>query len=144
MKGIMSTKEALQFAIKSDLDLVEISPNASPPVCRILDFGKFKYQIKRRANEAKKKQKSTSLKEIKFRVNIGPGDFGTKLNKIKSFISQNDKVKVSLWFKGREIAHQNLAHKLFERILNELGDQAKIISSPKIEGKQMIMVLGHN
>lgn len=141
MIGVVDIREALAQAEKAGLDLVEISPNAEPPVCKILDFGKFKYEAKKRVHDAKKKQKVIVLKEIKFKPNIGQGDFDTKLRKIKEFLQEGDKVKISLWFKGREIVHNEIGMKLFERITESLGDLVKIESEPKMEGKQIIMVV---
>ncbi len=141
MIGIVGIKEALEQAEKAGLDLVEISPNAEPPVCKILDFGKFKYETKKRLHDAKKKQKATIIKEIKFKLNIGQGDFDVKLRRIKEFLNEGDKVKISLWFKGREIVHNEIGMRLFERISADLGDLAKVEVEPKMEGKQIIMVV---
>lgn len=141
MLGVRSIKEAMELAIKAGLDLVEISPTAEPPVCKILDFGRFKYEEKKREHDAKKKQKTVTLKEMKFKPNIGQGDFDTKLRKIKEFLQNGDKVKVSLWFKGREIVHNDIGMKLFERIIENLGELAKIEFAPKLEGKQIMMVV---
>ncbi|UCM93399.1 MAG: translation initiation factor IF-3 [Rickettsia endosymbiont of Cimex lectularius] len=141
MLGIVSIKNALEQAEKAGLDLVEISPNAEPPVCKILDFGKFKYESKKRVHDAKKKQKIIVLKEMKFKPNISQGDFNVKLRKIKDFLKEGDKVKISLWFKGREIIHNDIGMKLFDRISLELEGLAKIDSAPKMEGKQVIMLV---
>lgn len=141
MVGIVAIHEALEQAVRASLDLVEISPNAEPPVCKILDFGRFKYESKKRSHDAKKKQKAVILKEMKFKPNIGQGDFDVKLRKIKEFLDQGDKVKVSLWFKGREIVHNEIGIKLFERIIAELAECAKVEFEPKMEGKQIIMVV---
>ncbi|MCC8417662.1 MAG: translation initiation factor IF-3 [Rickettsia endosymbiont of Bryobia graminum] len=141
MLGIVSTKDALAQAEKAGLDLVEISPNAEPPVCKILDYGKYKYESKQRVHEAKKKQKVVVLKEMKFRPNIGQGDFDVKLRKIKDFLKEGDKVKISLWFKGREIVHNEIGMDLFKRITAELEGIAKIDSAPKMEGKQITMLV---
>lgn len=141
MLGVVGIREALDLAEKAGLDLVEISPNAEPPVCKILDFGKFKYETKKRLHDAKKKQKIIVLKEMKFKPNISQGDFDVKLRKIKDFLKEGDKVKISLWFKGREIVHNEIGMKLFERISAELQELAKIDQAPKMEGKQIIMVV---
>ncbi|WP_375327553.1 translation initiation factor IF-3 [Candidatus Tisiphia endosymbiont of Nemotelus uliginosus] len=141
MCGIVSIKEALDRAEKANLDLVEISPNAEPPVCKILDFGKYKYENKKRIHDAKKKQKTIVLKEMKFKPNISQGDFEIKLRKIKDFFKEGYKVKISLWFKGREIIHNDIGLKLFARITTELEGIAKIDSAPKMEGKQIIMLV---
>jgi len=131
-------------AKSAGLDLVEISPTANPPVCKILDFSRYKYESKKKKQEAKKKQKKTSLKEMKFKVNIGVGDFKVKLDKIKKFLESGDKVKVSLWFKGREIVYKDKGHEVFNNIISELGSTAKLDSEPKMEGKQIIMILSPN
>lgn len=141
MLGIVGIREALELAAKASLDLVEISPNAEPPVCKILDFGKFKYENKKRLQGAKKKQRVVVLKEMKFKPNISQGDYEVKLRKIKDFLKEGDKVKISLWFKGREIIHNDIGMKLFERITLQLENLAKIDSPPKMEGKQIIMLV---
>ncbi len=141
MIGIIIIGEALEYAERAGLDLVEISPNAEPPVCKILDFGKFKYESKKRIQDAKKKQRVVVLKEMKFKPNISHGDFNVKLRKIKDFLKEGDKVKISLWFKGREIIHNDIGMKLFDRISLELKGLAKIDSPPKMEGKQIIMLV---
>ena len=144
MIGVVSIADAMRQASAKGLDLVEISPNAEPPVCKILDFSRYKYDSKKRQQEAKKKQKRTSLKEMKFKVNIGQGDFDVKINKIRKFLESGDKVKVSLWFKGREIVHRDKGHELFQKVLESLGEVAKIDAEPKMEGKQIIMILSSN
>ncbi|WP_425360055.1 translation initiation factor IF-3 [Candidatus Tisiphia endosymbiont of Ceraclea dissimilis] len=144
MLGIVSIREALEYAEKAALDLVEISPNAEPPVCKILNFGKFKYDSKKRIQDSRKKQRIIVLKEMKFKPNISQGDFDVKLRKIKDFLKEGDKVKISLWFKGREIIHNDIGMKLFDRILLELEGLAKIDSAPKMEGKQIIMLVSPN
>ena len=144
MIGVVTLQEAMSQAAIAGLDLVEISPTAEPPVCKILDFSRFKYDAKKRQQESKKKQKRTALKEMKFKVNIGQGDFDVKLNKIKKLLLLGDKVKVSLWFKGREIVHRDKGHEVFNKILEQLGILAKIDMETKMEGKQIIMVLSAN
>ncbi|OZG32224.1 translation initiation factor IF-3 [Rickettsia endosymbiont of Culicoides newsteadi] len=144
MLGIVSIREALEYAEKAALDLVEISPNAEPPVCKILNFGKFKYDSKKRIQDSRKKQRIIVLKEMKFKPNISQGDFDVKLRKIKDFLKEGDKVKISLWFKGREIIHNDIGMKLFDLILLELEGLAKIDSAPKMEGKQIIMLVSPN
>ena len=141
MVGIVSILEARRIAKEGGLDLVEISPDAKPPVCKILDFSRYRYENKKKKQEAKKKQKRISLKEVKFKVNIGQGDFDVKVNRTKKFLADGDKVKISLWFKGREIVHRNKGMEIFNRIKEELTDLAKIDSEPKMEGKQIIMIL---
>ncbi|MCC8398657.1 MAG: translation initiation factor IF-3 [Rickettsia endosymbiont of Labidopullus appendiculatus] len=144
MLGIVNIKEALEYAEKVGLDLVEISPNAEPPVCKVLNFGKFKYDSKKRVQDSRKKQRVVVLKEMKFKPNISQGDFDVKLRKIKDFLKEGDKVQISLWFKGREIIHNDIGMKLFDRILLELEALAKIDSAPKMEGKQIIMLVSPN
>lgn len=144
MIGVVTIAEAMKRAAAQGLDLVEISPNAEPPVCKLLDFSRYKYDSKKKQQEAKKKQKKASLKEMKFKVNIGQGDFDVKVNKIRKFLEAGDKVKVSLWFKGREIVHRDKGLELFKKILESLGEVAKIDAEPKMEGKQIIMILSPN
>ncbi len=141
MVGVVRIDEALRRVDSAGLDLVEISPQAEPPVCKILDFGKFKYEAKKRTNDAKKKQKITVLKEVKFRPNIGQNDFEVKVRHIEKFLSEGDKVKISLWFKGREIVHNELGMQLFQRIIAAVGENAKLELEPKMEGKQMMMIM---
>ncbi len=141
MIGVMSIQDALSRAERAGLDLVEISPQAEPPVCKLLDFGKFKYEAKKKVQEAKKKQKVTGIKEMKFRPNIGLSDFDVKVRNIIKFLEQGDKVKVSLWFKGREIVHNELGLQLFHRIIEATTEVAKVEVDPKMEGKQMMMML---
>lgn len=141
MLGEMSLREALSRAQDEGLDLVEMSPNVAVPVCKLLDYSRLKYEAKKKKQEAKKKQKKHSLKEIKFRVNIGENDFNVKFRKIKSFLEDGDKVKVSLMFRGREMEHQEKGKELFEKILENLGELAKTDLEPKTEGRQIIMVL---
>jgi translation initiation factor IF-3 len=139
--GILDTREALRMAENKGLDLLEISPNAEPPVCKILNFGKFKYEAKKKANEAKKKQKTVEIKEVKFSPNIGDNDYEVKLKSLQKFIAAGDKAKISLKFKGREIAHKELGLNLLEKIKNEMAEVAKVELPPRFEGKQVIMVL---
>jgi translation initiation factor IF-3 len=141
MIGVMSTREALMRAFDAGLDLVEISPNAVPPVCKILDYGKYKYEQQKKASEARKKQKVVEIKEIKVRPNIDDHDYDVKLRQMKSFIEEGDKVKVTLRFRGREVAHQDLGAKVLERIRTELADMVKVEQFPRLENRQMIMVL---
>lgn len=141
MIGVVSLSEALNYAANSGLDLVEISPQAEPPVCKILDFGKFKYEAKKKAHDAKKKQRIVVLKEMKFRPNIGQGDFDIKMRNILKFLDEGDKVKVSLQFKGREIVHNESAMAIFRRIIDGASEKARIEFEPKLEGKQIMMVL---
>lgn len=141
MLGVMSIRDALYKAYQSGLDLLEISPNAVPPVCKITDYGKFKYEQQKKANEARKKQKVVEIKEIKVRPNIDDHDYDVKMKQARSFIGEGDKVKVTLRFRGREMAHQELGVKLLERIRAELVELVKVESMPRLENRQMIMVL---
>lgn len=141
MLGVMSMRDALARAYGVGLDLLEISPNADPPVCKILDFGKFKYEQQKKKNEAKKKQKVVEIKEVKVRPNIDENDYQVKMRAMKSFIDEGDKVKVTLRFRGREMAHQDIGIRVLERIRNELEVQTKVEQMPRMENRQMIMVL---
>ena len=141
MLGVMSAREALLRAYDVGMDLLEISPNADPPVCKITDYGKYKYEQQKKANEARKKQKVVEIKEIKVRPNIDDHDYEVKMRAARSFIEEGDKVKVTLRFRGREMAHQDLGAKVLERIRTELGDTVKVESMPRLENRQMILVL---
>ncbi|MES2710697.1 MAG: translation initiation factor IF-3 [Pseudomonadota bacterium] len=141
MQGVMTAREALVRAYDVGLDLLEISPNAVPPVCKILDYGKYKYEQQKKANEARKKQKVVEIKEIKVRPNIDDHDYDTKMKQMKGFIEDGDKVKVTLRFRGREMAHQELGVKVLERIRTDLGEMIKVESMPRLENRQMVMVL---
>ena len=141
MQGVMTTREAMQRAFSTGLDLVEISPNADPPVVKILDYGKFKYEQQKKKNEAKKKQKVVEIKEVKVRPNIDENDYQVKLRAMKSFIDEGDKVKVTLRFRGREMAHQDIGIRVLERIRTELEQATKVEQMPRMENRQMIMVL---
>ena len=141
MQGVMTAREAIQRAYSIGLDLLEISPNAEPPVVKILDFGKFKYEQQKKRNEAKKKQKVIEIKEIKVRPNIDENDYQVKMRAMKTFIDEGDKVKVTLRFRGREMAHQDIGIKVLERIRSELDVLTKVEQMPKMENRQMVMVL---
>jgi len=141
MQGVMSAREAINRATSVGLDLLEISPNADPPVVKILDFGKFKYEQQKKRNEAKKKQKVIEIKEIKVRPNIDENDYQVKMRAMKSFIDEGDKVKVTLRFRGREMAHQDIGIRVLERIRAELDPLTKVEQMPKMENRQMVMVL---
>jgi len=131
----------MELADEAGLDLVEISPNASPPVCKIMDFGKFKYETQKREAEARKKQKIIEIKEIKFRPNTDTHDYDVKMRSIRKFLDEGDKVKVTLRFRGREMAHLQLGRELLERVAADLEDEAKVENMPKMEGRQMIMMI---
>ena len=141
MQGVMSARDAWLRAQAVGLDLLEISPNADPPVVKILDFGKFKYEQQKKRNEAKKKQKVIEIKEIKVRPNIDENDYQVKMRAMKSFIEEGDKVKVTLRFRGREMAHQEIGVRVLERIKNEMGPLSKVEQMPRMENRQMVMVL---
>ena len=141
MLGVMTIAQALAQAEASGLDLVEISPNAEPPVCKILDYGKYKYQAQKKANEARKKQKVIEVKEIKMRPGIDQHDYEVKLKAIHKFLDEGDKVKVTIRFRGREFLHQELGLAVLNRVRVEMEDKAKVEAIPKMEGRQMIMVI---
>jgi translation initiation factor IF-3 len=130
------------MAEEADVDLVEIAPTAQPPVCRLMDYGKFKYQEQKKAHEAKLKQKIIEIKEVKFRPATDDHDYATKVRKMREFLEEGDKAKVTLRFRGREMAHQDLGVKLLERVRNDVEDLAVVESMPRLEGRQMIMMLG--
>ncbi|GAB3122888.1 translation initiation factor IF-3 [Novispirillum itersonii] len=139
--GVVHIREAQEMADTAGLDLVEISPNAEPPVCKILDYGKFKYENQKRKAEQRKKTKVIEVKEIKLRPNIDDNDYQVKMRALKRFIEEGDKVKVTLRFRGRELAHQNLGMDVLNRVKEETLDLVKVEQLPKMEGRQMIMVL---
>ena len=141
MLGVMAINDALDRAADVGLDLVEISPNADPPVCKILDYGKFKYQAQKKANEARKKQKTIDVKEIKMRPGIEQHDYDVKMRAINKFLDEGDKVKVTIRFRGREFLHQDLGIKVLTRVREALAEKAKVESMPKMEGRQMVMVI---
>lgn len=141
MMGVVSRDDAIAAAGDAGMDLVEISPNADPPVCKILDYGKFKYEAQKKKNEARKKQKTIDVKEVKFRPNIDDHDYGVKVRSMVRFLAEGDKVKVTLRFRGREMAHQELGVKVLYRVRDDLDGQAKVEQMPQMEGRQMIMVL---
>jgi len=140
-RGVVAIADALAAADESGLDLVEVSPNSDPPVCKLLDYGKFKFQAQKKAAEARKKQKTVEVKEIKMRPNIDTHDYDVKLRNMKRFFEEGDKVKVTLRFRGREMAHQDLGMKVLQKVRAELDEIAKVELYPKMEGRQMIMVL---
>ena len=139
--GVVTPAAAIEMAEEVGLDLVEISPGANPPVCKIMDFGKFKYEQQKKAVEAKKKQKIIEIKEVKFRPNIDTHDYDVKMRSVSKFLGEGDKVKVTLRFRGREMAHQELGRELLQRIAGDIEEIGKIESMPKMEGRQMIMVV---
>ena len=141
MVGVTTTREALRMAEEAGLDLVEISPNADPPVCKILDFGKWKYQEEKKKNAARKKQRVIEVKEIKLRPGIDDHDFEIKMRSVVRFLEEGDKVKVTLRFRGREMVHQELGVKVLDRVKEEMDVRAKVEQFPRLEGRQMVMVL---
>ena len=140
--GVVHPGKAMAMADEAGLDLVEISPNANPPVCKIMDFGKFKYEQQKRESEARKKQKTIEVKEVKFRPNTDTHDYGVKMRNVFKFLENGDKVKVTLRFRGREMAHQNLGRELLERVAEDVKEIGKVENMPKMEGRQMIMMIG--
>lgn len=139
--GVLYTREAIAQAAEVGLDLVEVSPNADPPVCKFLDIGKFKYEAQKKANLARKSQKTQEIKEIKMRPNIDDHDYMVKMKKVNEFIDEGDKVKVTLRFRGRELAHQQLGMNLLQRVQADTAETAKVEAYPRMEGRQMLMVL---
>ncbi|GAB4299049.1 MAG: translation initiation factor IF-3 [Roseovarius sp.] len=138
---MVSPQRALEMAYQAELDLVEISPNANPPVCKIMDFGKFKYEQQKRESEARKKQKIIEVKEVKFRPNTDTHDYDVKMRNVTRFLENGDKVKVTLRFRGREMAHQELGRNLLERVASDVEGLGKIENMPRMEGRQMIMII---
>ena len=141
MLGVVNLNKALEIAEKVGLDLVEVSPHAKPPVCKILDYGKFKFEAQKKAAKARKKQKIIDIKEVKFRPNIDTNDFNIKIKNVIKFLTAGDKVKITLRYRGREMAHRELGIKILNNIKEETKQQAKVELEPKLEGRQAIMIL---
>ena len=141
-RGVIATREALALARSLDLDLVEIAPTAAPPVCRIMDYGKFKFDEAQKAKESRRKTLNVGIKEMKYRPKIGPGDFDTKTRLVEKFLGEGHKVKITIMFRGRESAHPELGKKILDRIVERLVDVAKVEAAAKLDGRNMIMVLG--
>ncbi|MEZ5751056.1 MAG: translation initiation factor IF-3 [Paracoccaceae bacterium] len=139
--GVVTPSRAMQLAEEAGLDLVEISPNAVPPVCKIMDFGKFKYEQQKREAEARKKQKIIEIKEIKFRPGTDTHDYDVKMRSIQKFLEEGDKVKITLRFRGREMAHQELGAELLNRVADDIAELGKVENMPKMEGRQMVMMI---
>ena len=139
--GVVAIADALAAAVEAGLDLVEISPNSTPPVCKILDFGKYKFEAQKKASEARKNQKIVEIKEVKLRPNIDTNDYTVKMKSMLRFFEEGDKVKVTLRFRGREMAHQDLGFKLLQQVKEETAAIAKVESEPRLEGRQMVMLL---
>ncbi len=142
MHGVVALSKALEMADNEGLDLVEVSPNAEPPVCKILDYGKYKYEQQKKANEARKKQKTVDVKEVKMSPRIEKNDYDVKMRNARRFLDDGNKVKVTMRFRGREMAHQDIGYELFQKMQEELVELANVELQPKFEGRQMIMVLG--
>ena len=141
MVGVVSKEEGLEIAVDAGLDLVEISPNADPPVCKVLDYGKYKYEAQKKANEARKKQKVIEVKEIKMRPGIDEHDYQVKMRSVQRFLGDGDKVKMTIRFRGREMAHQELGKKVLDRVCIDMDEVAKVEQFPKSEGRLMTMVI---
>ena len=141
MVGVVSKEEGLDIAVDAGLDLVEISPNADPPVCKVLDYGKYKYEAQKKANEARKKQKVIEVKEIKMRPGIDEHDYQVKMRSVQRFLGDGDKVKMTIRFRGREMAHQELGKKVLDRVCDDMVEVAKVEQFPKSEGRLMTMVI---
>ena len=139
--GVVSVAEGIELADEAGLDLVEVSPNASPPVCKILDYGKYKYEAQKKANEARKKQKTIDVKEIKMRPGIEEHDYQVKMRSVRKFLDNGDKVKMTIRFRGREMAHQDLGMRVLDRVRDDLNEEVKIEQFPKTEGRLMTMVV---
>ncbi len=139
--GVMSSTEAYEHAVEAGLDLVEVSPNAKPPVCRIMDYGKYKYQMSKKAHEAKKKQTVIHVKEVKLRVKTDEHDYQFKVRNARRFLSHGDKVKVAIFFRGREISHKELGLKILKRVVEETKDLGSVEQEPKMEGRSMMLIL---
>ena len=142
--GVVSPEKALELSEEAGLDLVEISPNASPPVCKIMDYGKYKYEQQKKESEARKNQKIIEVKEIKFRPGTDTHDYEVKMRSVTKFLENGDKVKITLRFRGRELAHQELGRELLERVATDIDGFGKIENIPKMEGRQMTMMIGPN
>ena len=141
MVGILSRDEALSLAQDSGMDLVEIQPNADPPVCRVMDFGKFRFELQKKASAAKKKQKQVEIKEVKFRPTTDDGDYQIKLRNMRRFLEEGDKIKLTIRFKGREMAHTELGAQMIKRIEEDLIEDIVVESRPRLEGRQMVMMM---
>ena len=139
--GVVTPEKAMDLAFEAELDLVEISPNATPPVCKIMDYGKYKYEQQKRESEARKKQKVIEVKEVKFRPNTDTHDYDVKMRNVVKFLEHGDKVKVTLRFRGREMAHQDLGRELLQRVAGDVEGIGKVENMPKMEGRQMIMII---
>jgi translation initiation factor IF-3 len=140
--GVMDTREAIRTARDKGMDLVEVAPNADPPVCKIIDFGKFQYEQKKKANEAKKKQVVITVKEVKFRPGTDDHDYGYRMKHAREWLTEGDKVKATIWFRGREMTHRELGARILERLEKDLADISEVEMRPRMEGNQMFIILG--
>jgi translation initiation factor IF-3 len=140
--GVMDTREAIRTARDRGMDLVEVAPNADPPVCKIIDFGKFQYEQKKKANEAKKKQVVITVKEVKFRPGTDDHDYGYRMKHAREWLTEGDKVKATIWFRGREMTHRELGSRILERLEKDLADISEVEMRPRMEGNQMFIILG--
>ncbi len=143
-KGVVPLDEALDMAYNAGLDLVEVSPNARPPVCRIMNYGKYRYEMQKKADEARKKQRHTQVKEVKFRPATGEGDYQVKLRNLIRFLEDGDKAKITIRFRGREMAHQELGREVLERLKEDLKEHGTVEQNPRLEGRQMVMMVAPN
>jgi translation initiation factor IF-3 len=141
MVGVLSRDEALRLAEDAGMDLVEIQPNAEPPVCRVMDFGKFRFEMQKKASAARKKTKQVEIKEVKFRPTTDDGDYAIKLRNMRRFIEEGDKIKITIRFKGREMAHTELGVQMIQRLEEDLKEEVVIESRPRLEGRQMVMMV---
>jgi translation initiation factor IF-3 len=140
--GVLTTDAARQIAIERELDLVEVAPQANPPVCRLMDYGRFRFDARKREQESRRKQAGSRLKQMNFRPKIGDHDYQTKLKRVREFLVDGDKVKVTIWFRGREMVHQDIGRKILERMANDLADVAHVERTPLLEGKNMSQIMG--
>ncbi|MFN2466027.1 MAG: translation initiation factor IF-3 [Candidatus Dormibacteria bacterium] len=140
--GVMPTDRARQIAQEKELDLVEVAPQASPPVCRFMDYGRFRFDAHKREQESRRKQAGGKMKQMNFRPKIGPGDYQTKLKRVREFLVEGDKVKVTIWFRGREMVHQDIGRKILDNLARDLADVAHVERNPLVEGKNMSQIMG--
>jgi len=140
--GVLPTEKARQIAEERELDLVEVAPQASPPVCRLMDYGRFRFDARKREQESRRRQAGTRLKQMNFRPKIGEHDYQFKVNRVREFLSEGDKVKVTIWFRGREMVHQDIGRRILERMAQDLSDIAHVERSPLLEGKNMSQIMG--
>jgi translation initiation factor IF-3 len=140
--GVMETDKARQVAVERELDLVEVAPQAQPPVCRLMDYGRFRFDARKREQESRRKQGGNRLKQMNFRPKIGEHDYRTKVNRVREFLVEGDKVKVTIWFRGREMVHQDIGRRILERMATDLADVAHVERTPLLEGKNMSQIMG--